>query len=569
MDRGEALSNAVINAPDDDAPRLDFADWLDSIGNVERAEFIRVQCMLHSEEMSDERRCELEKREKHLLERHGWDWAEEFKSEITEWVFVRGFIERVRTRLGRSRKLALNVLDKAPIRHLRDDQQIGDLRGFVDALPRLDRLTGLEFWNLYRFDHERIRDILQSPHLQNLKCLILHHDRNGFLVADDVLIEGLHSPYRSNIEELAVCVDSTWGGPSNEVIDAIAESDHLRNLRHLNLTNAGDSGNEPILTAESIRKLAASPNLKHLEILDLRLTHATADVWDAILQMPQLRQLKKLFLESACEIPKRGKVTPIVGYIANIPHWREAFEQVVTDIDWNTDLIEPIAGSSWVGMSWDDRCKRFWFEMATFARNRDWDGLEARYRQICKDYADDETIKQAAELSFTDWRDTMREGLQLAVETTSQRSSDTIFLRLRTDDDWSGQFDIHDRYGPSGITHEPVDPDEPFEEFSHQGPEAFIKIADFKEAGDMFRANWRGDSPGPIGIPMFLVARTVAEFGRCLDQLEFPQQVFFGHVLAAFRMKHSDSHGQTYPSHSNASARGSAEVQFKSVDSSE
>ena len=41
-----ALLAAIRAAPDDDAPRLIYADWLDEHGQPERAEFIRVQCEL-------------------------------------------------------------------------------------------------------------------------------------------------------------------------------------------------------------------------------------------------------------------------------------------------------------------------------------------------------------------------------------------------------------------------------------------------------------------------------------------------------------------------------------------
>jgi uncharacterized protein (TIGR02996 family) len=42
----EAFIAAVIARPDDDLPRLVFADWLDEHGEPEWAEFIRVQCKL-------------------------------------------------------------------------------------------------------------------------------------------------------------------------------------------------------------------------------------------------------------------------------------------------------------------------------------------------------------------------------------------------------------------------------------------------------------------------------------------------------------------------------------------
>ena len=46
MSDHDALVQAILHAPDDDAPRLVFADWLDENGDADRAEFIRVQCRL-------------------------------------------------------------------------------------------------------------------------------------------------------------------------------------------------------------------------------------------------------------------------------------------------------------------------------------------------------------------------------------------------------------------------------------------------------------------------------------------------------------------------------------------
>src|SRR5215217_5840813 len=44
MSDAAALLAAIRAAPDDDAPRLVYADWLDEHGQPERAEFIRLQC---------------------------------------------------------------------------------------------------------------------------------------------------------------------------------------------------------------------------------------------------------------------------------------------------------------------------------------------------------------------------------------------------------------------------------------------------------------------------------------------------------------------------------------------
>jgi uncharacterized protein (TIGR02996 family) len=45
-DMRSAFISDIIEHPEDDTPRLIFADWLDDHGEPERAEFIRVQCEL-------------------------------------------------------------------------------------------------------------------------------------------------------------------------------------------------------------------------------------------------------------------------------------------------------------------------------------------------------------------------------------------------------------------------------------------------------------------------------------------------------------------------------------------
>lgn len=46
MTEREGFLTAIIENPDDDAPRLQYADWLEEKGECERAEFIRVQIEL-------------------------------------------------------------------------------------------------------------------------------------------------------------------------------------------------------------------------------------------------------------------------------------------------------------------------------------------------------------------------------------------------------------------------------------------------------------------------------------------------------------------------------------------
>lgn len=68
---------AIGEAPDDDGPRLLFADFLDEKGDqasVARAEFIRVQCALNSLSEVDPARTAIRAREKALLEANWRSW---------------------------------------------------------------------------------------------------------------------------------------------------------------------------------------------------------------------------------------------------------------------------------------------------------------------------------------------------------------------------------------------------------------------------------------------------------------------------------------------------------------
>lgn len=93
MTEHDELIRCVCLAPDDDLPRLIYADWCDEQGETERAEFIRVQVEkvqvyqgrpkgimspyvdTHSWKVRFE---DLQQRERELLDQHGYDWFLDF-----------------------------------------------------------------------------------------------------------------------------------------------------------------------------------------------------------------------------------------------------------------------------------------------------------------------------------------------------------------------------------------------------------------------------------------------------------------------------------------------------------
>jgi uncharacterized protein (TIGR02996 family) len=64
MTPSDAFLRDIIASPDDDAPRLIYADWLDEHGAEARAELIRVQCERARLDAYDPRRQDLLDRER-------------------------------------------------------------------------------------------------------------------------------------------------------------------------------------------------------------------------------------------------------------------------------------------------------------------------------------------------------------------------------------------------------------------------------------------------------------------------------------------------------------------------
>jgi uncharacterized protein (TIGR02996 family) len=105
MSDGDALLAAILAEPDEDTPRLAFADWLDEVGGEAervRAEFIRVQIELTRVPVGDPRPVELVSREKRLLTAHRETWLAPFQAEgeplrggDAHGQFRRGFVEVV------------------------------------------------------------------------------------------------------------------------------------------------------------------------------------------------------------------------------------------------------------------------------------------------------------------------------------------------------------------------------------------------------------------------------------------------------------------------------------------
>src|SRR5262245_41398238 len=180
MPERDAFLRTIRERPDDDGPRLVYADWLEEHGDP-RGEFIRIQCELAKLPPWDPRRPALEEREADLLAVHDYDWLGRPKRWVTHWEFKRGFVDRFTvthpTLAGLEGLLAESIQPKVAFA-VQHPQQLGgeSMRELLDS-PHLEELGGLDWLEPIPNDEwESLASLLISPRLSGLSRLGLRGD---------------------------------------------------------------------------------------------------------------------------------------------------------------------------------------------------------------------------------------------------------------------------------------------------------------------------------------------------------------------------------------------------------
>jgi uncharacterized protein (TIGR02996 family) len=154
MSDGDALLSAILAEPDEDTPRLAFADWLDEYGGEAervRAEFIRVQIDLARVPAGEGRPIDLLGREKKLLVSHRVAWLTPLQAEgeplrggDAHGQFRRGFVEVVWMPAPWFILRAERLFACAPVRELRITRTtIREFAALVHS-PYFGRLTAID-----------------------------------------------------------------------------------------------------------------------------------------------------------------------------------------------------------------------------------------------------------------------------------------------------------------------------------------------------------------------------------------------------------------------------------------
>lgn len=324
---------AVLAAPDDDAPRLVYADFLTGAGDP-RGEFIALQCRLAATP-DDEARRKLRIAENKLLTEHETKWTAAFFDVArstpfrkVKAAFHRGFLEEATLPIGALDELEA-LFEAAPLlRRLRFDSP--GFTGQTQAPPTLAGRLGSARLRQVRALDLRLPaggnavaiELANCPHLTGLHTL--HLEATSWPVPDlPPLFTGPPESHRLTVAGAAALASSTHleglrevklasnalggtgvkalleGGWPLESLDvsgnqlddtavmAIAAAPSLSKLRHLSI-GWGQYG------AAALTALATSKTLTSLTSLDLsyaQLTARTLEQFLAAVKLPHLTEL--------------------------------------------------------------------------------------------------------------------------------------------------------------------------------------------------------------------------------------------------------------------------------------
>ena len=146
MTDGEALRRVIVAEPDDDTPRLIYADWLDENSQPDRAALIRHQIEAERAEPYSARARTARGRADELLAKHGGEWAKGVRAKRVR--FVRGFVGHVVAGIWQFPEVAPPLFAAEPVQSvtLTPFGMDGGAAGLAAVLdvPELARVRDLE-----------------------------------------------------------------------------------------------------------------------------------------------------------------------------------------------------------------------------------------------------------------------------------------------------------------------------------------------------------------------------------------------------------------------------------------
>ena len=282
----DALYSAICAQPDEDTPRLAFADLVDEDGDSARAAFIRTQVELARAPEYDPIWAKCRQFDPGII--RGWAMTHTLPRPLPDgfswqhYQFRRGFAWRalvLSAEAFAARSAALFAT--APIRALSfDDRARPDLAALA-ACPDLSRLQRLGF-ALSRLDAGDLAPLIASPHVTGLNELVFE--------SDAITPDGLEALARSELfRQLETLKLRNNVIPPALLVDGLAAARRPGNLRRLSLADCE-------IPSTDAPHLFSLPVVQGLDSLDLSQNRLEVDGTLALAESAACRGLRVLKL---------------------------------------------------------------------------------------------------------------------------------------------------------------------------------------------------------------------------------------------------------------------------------
>ena len=288
----------ILEHPDDDSPRLVFADWLDQHGEGPRAELIRVQVERARLPEWEREQVSLQLRESALLAKHGEKWKAELPTieGVTWGEFRRGFVATATfanaKALGENATAcwAATPFEAASVPWPRARERVDQISP-ISNLRELT-LTG----NIWDSEDDVVR-MANAPLLSTLRTLNspkCNLSGEGFQWL-------LASPHFAQLTALRAPMNAI----GRAAVTALTQSVSLKSLAELDLSESGSYGRaerhgryheDPIIEAADLAALARWPGMARLRSLNLSGNNVQKRGLRALLRSKHAAGLKSLTL---------------------------------------------------------------------------------------------------------------------------------------------------------------------------------------------------------------------------------------------------------------------------------
>jgi uncharacterized protein (TIGR02996 family) len=287
------LLDAIREDQDSDTPRLVYADWLDDHGEVERAEFIRLQCELARLPAEAPERRQKYNRASVLLEQHRPSWFGALDKEFTDCVVERGFVSRLRAGVDAFLAHHQAVERYAPVLQSAAMRYVGVDAARVLALPFARSVRRLSMDGVFATSLDDLGQFKLPANITDLTLFIRHSSTHTDVFP--FLAPFLDGPVVRLPQRLGLAFSFF---PENHEGDEVeyAVPLNLRLLEGLDLPNLRGFGtwgiNDPVAEA-----IAAWPGLSRIDELLFGLTWIEDSALPIILASPLLRDIDKAFFD--------------------------------------------------------------------------------------------------------------------------------------------------------------------------------------------------------------------------------------------------------------------------------